>query len=59
LSEDPLSVGGKIRDEGFTPAIPEQCNPKIKQLILDCWNIEPEHRPDIKSICDRLERMFV
>jgi predicted Ser/Thr protein kinase len=59
LNEDPLSIGGKIRDECFTPLIPDDCNPKIKQLMKDCWNPNPEDRPDIKSICDRLEKIFV
>ncbi len=43
--EDQLYVGVKIRDEGFTPEIPENCDPTLREVMQMCWQKNPEDRP--------------
>jgi tyrosine-protein kinase Yes len=54
--EDILLVGTKIRDEGLTPQIPNDCPEVLRQLMILCWKKEPEQRPDFEHICAMLER---
>jgi hypothetical protein len=44
-NEDQLMVGVKIRDEAFTPAIPDDCDPTLREVMQMCWQKNPEDRP--------------
>jgi len=54
VSEDPLQVGAKIRDEGYTPKIPVDCPHVLKDIMESCWRYDPAERPDFAEICDKL-----
>jgi serine/threonine protein kinase len=53
---DPIEVGVRIRDEHLVPPIPEDCDPMWRDLMLKCWNTDPEQRPTFDDICDEIER---
>ena len=55
-SEDELATDVQ---KGMRPEFPENFSSKLqdlKQLILDCWDENPENRPSFSSICDRIEQ---
>jgi predicted Ser/Thr protein kinase len=54
INEDPLQVGAKIRDQGFTPTIPVDCPHVLKDTMESCWRFEPADRPDFVDICNKL-----
>ncbi|KAK8890565.1 hypothetical protein M9Y10_035342 [Tritrichomonas musculus] len=37
------------------PKIPEDCPANVSAFITDCWDKDPEHRPDFKSISTILD----
>jgi hypothetical protein len=37
--------------------IPEDCPESFKQLILDCWQLEPEKRPTAEKLVSRLKAL--
>jgi phosphate/sulfate permease len=45
ITESLLTVGTKIRDEGFTPLIPEDCPPLLQEIMQMCWRKNPTDRP--------------
>jgi hypothetical protein len=51
-----MAIGLQIRDNGVTPAIPEGCDPCLKELMEKCWNADPENRPSMEQICDVLDK---
>lgn len=42
--EDQLVVVVQIRDSGFTPAIPPNCDPALKDVMEMCWQLDPNNR---------------
>lgn len=42
---------------GLRPTLPDDLNPDLKQLIVECWNGEPEKRPTFSTICQKLEKI--
>jgi hypothetical protein len=44
-NEDQLLIGARIRDEGFHPVIPEDCEPALRRVMEMCWHKNPEDRP--------------
>jgi predicted Ser/Thr protein kinase len=53
--EDLINVAIKIRDEAFTPAIPESCPPLLREIMEMCWKKDPNERPEMSTICAMLE----
>jgi WD40 repeat protein/serine/threonine protein kinase len=37
--------------------IPDECPESFKQLILDCWETDPDKRPSAQAIVERLEAL--
>ena len=54
---DIMEVAILIRDKGLTPTIPNDCNEILKEIMNQCWNIDPEKRPDFETICNMLEKV--
>eukprot|EP00727_Mastigamoeba_balamuthi_P013042 m51a1_g8360 putative tyrosine (818) ;mRNA; f:87124-91411 len=47
----------RLLTEGWRPKMPENLNPAIRQLISDCWMMDPRSRPDFTEITKRLAAM--
>lgn len=54
---DSSVIGKRIRDEGLTPEIPDDCEPIFKDLMEACWQFEPEKRPTIRKILEILSAL--
>ncbi len=46
------------RDQGFTPKIPRDCPAELANLMHECWNIDPELRPDMNTVYTRLSALL-
>lgn len=44
-----------IANKGVRPVIPDDCPADYKQLVVKCWDQDPNNRPDFKEIIDYLE----
>jgi tRNA A-37 threonylcarbamoyl transferase component Bud32 len=53
--QNPVEVAKQIRDNGLTPQIPSNCPSNLRQLMLSCWNKQPELRPSFEDICRMLQ----
>ena len=56
VSEDPLEIDAKIRDQGFIPALPNQMHPLLSQLVSMCLKMNADERPDFESICQHIDQ---
>jgi len=55
-ADDDLSaISTRIRDEGLTPSIPNECPPVLLEVMQMCWKKDPEQRPNIENILAFLE----
>ena len=49
-------------DKSYRPLLTDEqkadANPKMIQLMTDCWAQEPEDRPTLNSVRERLENMI-
>ena len=43
---------------GVRPEQPEAWPPALRQLMRECWSADPEERPSMKVVMDRLEQML-
>ena len=48
----------KTADPPFRPQLPKDCDPEIESLIQQCWNEDPECRPDFEHIKSHLVTVF-
>lgn len=39
------------------PKLPNNCNPKMKELLEECWHTVPEQRPTFAEICNLLDQI--
>eukprot|EP00529_Nitzschia_sp_RCC80_P010215 CAMPEP_0113500116 /NCGR_PEP_ID=MMETSP0014_2-20120614/32130_1 /TAXON_ID=2857 /ORGANISM="Nitzschia sp." /LENGTH=761 /DNA_ID=CAMNT_0000394377 /DNA_START=168 /DNA_END=2453 /DNA_ORIENTATION=+ /assembly_acc=CAM_ASM_000159 len=45
----------QVIEGGYRPSISSVPSPQIQELIEDCWQSSPSHRPDMTEIIQRLE----
>lgn len=43
--------------DGFRPVIPISVNEELAQLMISCWNVEPQHRPTFRLVYGSLCQM--
>lgn len=48
----------KIRDEGYRLAQPEGCGDETYDLLICCWDSEPENRPQFDLIMEELDELI-
>lgn len=48
-----------ICEKGERPPIPADCLPSLKSLLEDCWQGNPNRRPDFEEINKRLDEILV
>ncbi|EGC29254.1 hypothetical protein DICPUDRAFT_159186 [Dictyostelium purpureum] len=53
----PFQVIFAVGREGLRPPIPKVGPPKYIQLIIDCLNENPNHRPSMEQVLERLEEI--
>jgi predicted Ser/Thr protein kinase len=53
---DLLDIGPLIRDKGYTPQIPEDCPPILREIMELCWKRHPDERPTFIEICQLLDK---
>jgi len=51
-----VEVAHKVVKEHLHLVVPEECDPDVATLMVDCWEYYPEDRPDAKDICRRLKK---
>jgi len=52
--ENIIKVSQHIRDHSMNPGIPQNCPPKLQDIMQACWNVHPEQRPTFEIICQML-----
>jgi predicted Ser/Thr protein kinase len=52
--EDQLSIAIKIRDQGFVPVIPDNCDPALRHVMEMCWKMSPAERPSMEEVANYL-----
>lgn len=40
--------------QGLRPTIPSHCPAPLREIIQDCWHDDPEKRPTMENVLDRL-----
>lgn len=48
---DIVDAAVRIRDQGLTPKIPDDCPPVLRNIMEQCWKVNPDERPTFKDIC--------
>jgi len=54
---DDLQAAIAIRDEGLTPKIPSHCPQFLRELMMKCWNRNPEQRPTFEQVCNMFQQV--
>lgn len=54
IGENQIDVAMKIRDQGYIPSLPDDCDPVLKELMQMCWKYNPDDRPVSRTIILRL-----
>ena len=52
-----LEVAIKVAHEGLRPTIPSYCPDEYASLIKECWDAEPDNRPDFQGVLERLNQI--
>jgi serine/threonine protein kinase len=55
--EDPLDVGIKIRNEGYTPQMTANIPAEVADIMKRCWNIDPEQRPSMAEVVSLIKNL--
>mmetsp|Transcript_34739 Transcript_34739/g.109713 ORF Transcript_34739/g.109713 Transcript_34739/m.109713 type:complete len:83 (-) Transcript_34739:27-275(-) len=56
---EPALLAG-LMFQNLRPDIPQDVEPPApgwRELMLECWNEEPDERPSFEVVCDVLEKM--
>eukprot|EP00027_Filamoeba_sp_ATCC50430_P017668 CAMPEP_0168569920 /NCGR_PEP_ID=MMETSP0413-20121227/16440_1 /TAXON_ID=136452 /ORGANISM="Filamoeba nolandi, Strain NC-AS-23-1" /LENGTH=482 /DNA_ID=CAMNT_0008602499 /DNA_START=674 /DNA_END=2122 /DNA_ORIENTATION=- len=57
IGMDAYQVVFAVATQGIRPTLPSSCPEAFAQLILDCWDEEPQKRPKIDQVLQRLENI--
>ena len=52
---DIITAAFRIRDEGMTPQLRDDCPGILRDLLQQCWYLDPEYRPSFEEICEVLK----
>ena len=44
----------RVCEEGYRPKIPKQWPPGLRDLVRECWRVEPRERPPFSEVASRL-----
>lgn len=48
-----------VAERGERPVIPQDCPKALTDLILQCWEEQPERRPSSKTVVDKLHEILL
>ncbi len=54
--QQPTVFKGRVR-EGKRPQLPDYCPTQLSNLIQQCWNGNPDERPNFQEICTKLRHI--
>jgi len=54
---DPVAAVKAAAVDGVRPPFGKTFEPKLKDLLMECWDANPDKRPSFQVIIDRLEEM--
>eukprot|EP00029_Vermamoeba_vermiformis_P013186 TRINITY_DN80_c0_g1_i2.p2 TRINITY_DN80_c0_g1~~TRINITY_DN80_c0_g1_i2.p2 ORF type:complete len:259 (+),score=17.43 TRINITY_DN80_c0_g1_i2:1827-2603(+) len=54
IEEDILGIAVKIRDLAYTPQIAAECPAVLREIMEMCWQRDPNNRPTMELICEKL-----
>lgn len=43
---------------GYRMSVPEECEPQVANLMLACWNFNPDERPSFSHLSKEFEQFF-
>lgn len=52
---DVITIGIKIRDNGYTPQLPKRVDPFIKKLLRNIWQKDPAKRPTMEQLATTID----
>jgi predicted Ser/Thr protein kinase len=58
IDVDPLEVAVKIKNEAYHPSLPSNVPEVLRELMLSCWQPDPDNRPSMEQLCNRLNSSF-
>jgi len=53
------NILAKIRDEGYRLNQPEGCGDELFDLLICCWDSEPQNRPEFDLIGEEIDELMV
>lgn len=56
---DPIELPYLVATKGIRPPLPKHCPPSLQQLMVDCWDDNPDNRPSFSVVLTRLEQVKI
>jgi len=53
-----LDLLNGVCNDNIRPPIPDHCPREYAQLLTECWDIDPNARPDMNEIAERLKEIY-
>jgi len=57
--EDPKTIRQRVLNEDLRPYLPSGTNPRLRDLVTQCWDREPDVRPTFDEIVKRFESLEI
>lgn len=45
-------------ERGYRMECPDGCPQRVYNVMRDCWEIDPKHRPSFKTIYSQLDEIY-
>jgi hypothetical protein len=59
FADTPNRTLSEIVKSGQRPQAPENCSGRLYQLMMECWDLNPNLRPTFSSIVERIQNMIL
>lgn len=44
-------------EKGYRMESPDGCPPEVYAIMKDCWDMDPDRRPDFRSLLPKIDRI--